>query len=160
MSNFSFAPCLSSLNTTGCVAWAVDAYGNDVTSSIQVVDVTPCNPNATFCLHCSPAQMTIGACLDGNYTFQYTAKSTSGNRTSSLFINFIVEDYNYTALNITAGYVNSQYGAVQLVNQLQYDMAAVSKLVYNKIQVQVSTLSAAVGCCIAMSLIGINCFTL
>ena len=80
--------------------------------------------------------MTLGQCLDGNYTFKYTATSASGDRTSSLFINYIVESYNTTNLNVSGGFVPTQYGALQLANNLQYNMSLVNKLVYNRIVVR------------------------
>ena len=66
---------------------------------------------------------------------QYTATSLSGNRTSILFINFIVESYNYTVLNVTAGYSRTQYEAQVLAAKLRYNMSWVNKLVYNAAQV-------------------------
>ena len=83
--------------------------------------------------------MTLGQCLDGNYTFQYTATSASGDRTSSLFINFIAESYNTTSLVILGGYLTTQYGALQLANNLQYNMSLVNRLVYNRIMVSKAT---------------------
>ena len=134
-SDFSYAPCPSSNSTSNCVAWAVDAYGNDVTASITVVDVTPCAANASFCSHCNPAQMTLGACLDGKYTFRYTAKSLSGDKSSSLLINFVVESYAYSTFTATGVFVRNEREAKQMAVNLKYSAAAVNKMVYDALKV-------------------------
>ena len=117
------------------MAWATDSFGNDVTGTITVDDVTPCDPAATFCNHCTPSQMTLGTCLDGNYTFKYTATSLSGLQTTSLLIKFIVESYNTTSLAFFAGFYRTEYAAMVQASVVQYDRSLLNKLVLQAMKV-------------------------
>ena len=53
-----------------CGAIAVDSSGNDISSSIIAVDVTPCASNAQ-CPACDITFAAAGLCLPGPYLYLY-----------------------------------------------------------------------------------------
>lgn len=80
------APTLSNSffdDEQGCGAFATDAQGNNVSSDIVAVDVTPCPSNST-CPTCDIALAQEGLCAPGKYVFLYHSQDSEGRATQEL----------------------------------------------------------------------------
>ena len=69
------AYCLSVLQ--GCGAVATDSTGQDISSSILVVDVTPCGTGTGTCPACDITFAAAGFCPPGSYLYLYRYDKTT-----------------------------------------------------------------------------------
>ncbi|KAL0020782.1 hypothetical protein WJX79_001465 [Trebouxia sp. C0005] len=75
-------PCTALDNITDCGAVATDSTGADISSSIVVVDVTPCAAGAQ-CPACAITFAAAGLCQPGPYLYLYRAKDSYASLASA-----------------------------------------------------------------------------
>eukprot|EP00210_Caulerpa_lentillifera_P009642 g9198.t1 len=76
----SILPC-QTLESESCGAYAQDEEDGDLSSSIKVVETTPCKSSS--CQYCSPQYLASGDCLPGYYSYIYSVVDTAGNEVMS-----------------------------------------------------------------------------
>lgn len=100
---FSLAPCSSLAaakisDAFACAAAAWDYTSGDLNSNITITDVSPYGINPTVCM---PFQLTLGTCLPGQYTLEYSVTSASSGLSSTAFLLVCVEIYTVTNFSYT-----------------------------------------------------------
>ncbi|KAL0020772.1 hypothetical protein WJX77_012245 [Trebouxia sp. C0004] len=88
-------PCTALDNTTDCGAVATDSTGTDISSSIVVVDVTPCAAGAQ-CPACAITFAAAGLCQPGPYLYLYRAKDSYTSLASAWRLVQVQQQYAVT----------------------------------------------------------------
>ncbi|DBA80580.1 TPA: hypothetical protein ACH3X1_007841 [Trebouxia sp. C0004] len=88
-------PCTRANNATGCGAVALDSTGADISSSIVVVDVTPC-AIGHVCPACAITFAAAGLCQPGAYLYLYRAKDSYAQLASAWRLVQVQQQYAVT----------------------------------------------------------------
>lgn len=90
--------CPSAANATACAAIAYGLDGGDLTPFIAVQPV--CATPSGICTRCSPAALSLGTCVPGQYTLQYSVADAEG-RSAAWNLSLAVERLAASTINIT-----------------------------------------------------------
>lgn len=135
---FYLGPCSSAAAAQQGVCGAVASDGSsgttrDLTSDIVVTDVTTCSTDGTSsssgsspaCIACSVEALTLGRCLPGAYTFQYSVTGGSGR---AVAVNRTVVVYQRGEVNATLTVLTSDNATV--AEQLRGELRNISSAAY------------------------------
>eukprot|EP00210_Caulerpa_lentillifera_P003839 g3667.t1 len=124
---YSIIPC-QRIRSEFCGASAQDEEDGDLSSTIKIVEITPCE--SSTCRYCNPLYFSSGGCLPGYYTYIYSVVDSAGNKISSQTMEVNIVELADIELHVENSTVGGSLGS----NYIMEEMEAVEELKSTLIQ--------------------------